>query len=70
MKKATEVEALGKLITVSLKMNNMFTKRKTEWFSEKVLGNQVKWKYLKYGIRKYTINFSKKLTKNAHKKNR
>ena len=39
-------------------------------FSEKILGNQVKWKYLKNSIRKYTINFSKKLTKTAYKKNR
>ena len=29
----------------------------------------VKWEYLKYNIRKYTINFSKQLAKTTNKKN-
>ena len=37
-------------------------------FNKNVLDDQVKWKYLKYNIRKYTINFSKKLAKNTNKK--
>ena len=39
-----------------------------ELFNENVLDDQVKWEYLKYNIRKYTINFSKKLAKNTNKK--
>ena len=39
-----------------------------ELFNENILDDQVKWEYLKYNIRKYTINFSKKLAKNATKK--
>ena len=37
-------------------------------FNENVLDDQVKWEHLKYNIRKYTINFSKKLAKNTNKK--
>ena len=39
-----------------------------ELFNENILDDQVKWEYLKYNIRKYTINFSKKLAKNTNKK--
>ena len=39
-----------------------------ELFNEKVLDDQVKSEYLKYNIRKYTINFSKKTAKNTNKK--
>ena len=39
-----------------------------ELFNESILGDQVKWEYLKYNIRKYTINFAKNLAKNANKK--
>ena len=39
-----------------------------ELFSENILDDQVKWEYLKYNIRKYTINFSKKLAKSTNKK--
>ena len=35
-----------------------------ELFNENVLDDQVKWEYLKYNIRKYTIKFSKELAKN------
>ena len=38
-----------------------------ELFNENILDDQVKWEYLKYNIRKYTINFSKKLAKNTNK---
>ena len=40
-----------------------------ELFNENILDDQVKWVYLKYNIRMYTIKFSKKLTKNTKKKN-
>ena len=39
-----------------------------ELFNENVLDDQVKCEYLKYSIRKYTINFSKKLAKTQIKK--
>ena len=39
-----------------------------ELFNENILDDQVKWEYLKYHIRKYTVNFSKKLAKNTNKK--
>ena len=42
----------------SLKMKN----------NEDILDDHVKWEYLKYNIRKYTINFSKKTSKNTNKK--
>ena len=45
----------------------MFTRQKKtisdtlkELFNENILNDQVKWEYLKYSIRKFTINFSKK----------
>ena len=40
----------------------------SELFNENILDDQVKWEYLIYNIRKYTINFSKKLAKNSNKK--
>ena len=39
-----------------------------ELFNENILDDQVKWEYLKYNIRKYNINFSKKLVKSTSKK--
>ena len=33
-----------------------------------MLDDQVKWEYLNHNIRKYTINFSKKLAKSTSKK--
>ena len=39
-----------------------------ELFNENILDDQVKWKYLKYNIRKYTISISKKLAKSTNKK--
>ena len=35
-----------------------------ELFNANILDDQVKYEYLKYNIRKYTINFSKKLDEN------
>ena len=37
-------------------------------FNENILDDQVKWEYLKYNIRKYSINFPEKLVKNTDKK--
>ena len=42
----------------------------TELFNENIMDDQVKWEYLKYNIRKCTINFSGKPAKNTNKKNR
>ena len=39
-----------------------------ELFIENILDYQVKWEYFNYNIRKYTINFPKKLAKNKTKK--
>ena len=39
-----------------------------ELFNKNILDDQVKWGYLKYHIRKYTISLSKKLAKNKNKK--
>ena len=39
-----------------------------ELFNENILDDQVKWEYLKYNVRNYTINFSKKLARNTNKK--
>ena len=70
MKKAIEVEAYGNLITAWLKMLNIFFGWKqfvldtlNELLNENILDNQVIWEYLKYNIRKFTIKFSKELTK-------
>ena len=38
------------------------------FFNKNILDDQVKWGYLKYHIRKYTISLSKKLAKNKNKK--
>ena len=35
-----------------------------ELFNANILDDQLKYEYLKYNIRKYTINFSKKLDEN------
>ena len=74
MKKAIEVEAFGNLMTTWLKKKNIFFRWKknildtlNEVFNEKILDDQVKWEYLKYNIRKYTIKFSKELAKNTNK---
>ena len=37
-------------------------------FNKNILVDQVYWENLKYNIRKYTINFSRKLEKNTNKK--
>ena len=39
-----------------------------DFFNENILDDQVKWEYLKYNIRKNTINFSKKTSKKTNKK--
>ena len=39
-----------------------------ELFNENILDDQVKWEHLKYNIRKYTFNISKKLGKNTNTK--
>ena len=52
------VDQMKKFVSVTL----------NELFNENILNDQVKWEYLKYNIRKYTINFSKKLAKNTNKK--
>ena len=74
MKKAIEVEAFGNLMTTWLKKKNIFFRWKknildtlNEVFNEKILDDQVKWEYLKYNIRKYTIKFSKELAKITNK---
>ena len=73
--KNEETDAFRNLRTAWLKTKNMFTIWKkiisdtlNELSNENILDDQVKWKYLKYHIRKYTINFSKKLAKNTNKK--
>ena len=49
-------------------MKNFISDTLNELFNENVLDDKVKWEYLKYNIRKDTINFSKKLPKNTNKK--
>ena len=39
-----------------------------EFFNENILDDHVKSEYLKYNIRKYTINFSKKSAKSTNEK--
>ena len=39
-----------------------------ELFNENIRDDQVKWEYLKYNVRNYTINFPKKLARNTNKK--
>ena len=51
-------------------MEKFISDNLTELFNENILDGQVKWEYLKYNVRRYTINFSKKLTKNTNKKTR
>ena len=49
-------------------MKKFLSNTLNELFNENILDDQVKWKYLKYNIRKYTISISKKLAKSANKK--
>ena len=51
-----------------LQMKTFILDTLNELFNEKILDDQVKWEYLKYNIRKYSIKFSKKLAKSAKKK--
>ena len=44
-------------------MKKLISDTLNDFFNENILYDQVKREYLKYSIRKYTINFSKKLTK-------
>ena len=39
-----------------------------ELINENISDDKVKWEYLKYNIRKYAMNFFKKLAKNTNKK--
>ena len=39
-----------------------------ELINENISDDKVKWEYLKYNIRKYTMNVFKKLAKNTNKK--
>ena len=39
-----------------------------ELINENISDDKVKWEYLKYNIRKYTMNFFKKLAKNTNKR--
>ena len=75
MKKAIEVEVYGNLNNSLIEnkeyvyqMKKFISDTLNELFNENILDDQVKWEYLKYNIRKYTINFSKKLAKNTNKK--
>ena len=51
-----------------LQMKKLILYSLIELFNANILDDQVKWEYLKYNIRKYTINFSKRLAKNTNKK--
>ena len=50
-----------------LQMKKFILDTLNELFTENILHDQVKWEYLKYNIRKYTIKFSKELAKNTNK---
>ena len=50
-----------------LQMKKIILDTLNELFTENILDDQVKWEYLKYNIRKYTIKFSKELAKNTNK---
>ena len=50
-----------------IQMKKIILDTLNELFNENILDDQVKWEYLKYNIRKYTIKFSKKLAKNTNK---
>ena len=50
-----------------LQMKKFILDTLNELFTENILDDQVKWEYLKYNIRKYTIKFSKELAKNTNK---
>ena len=49
-------------------MKKLISDTLNELFNENILGDQVKWKHLEYNIRKYIINFFKKLVKTVNKK--
>ena len=51
-----------------LQMEKIILDTLNELFNEKILDDQVKQEHLKYNIRRYTINVSKKLTKNTNEK--
>ena len=51
-----------------LQMKKFILDTLNELFNENIIDDQVKWEYLKYNIRNYTIKFSKKLAKNTKKK--
>ena len=50
-----------------LQMKKFILDTLNELFNENILDDQVKWEYLKYNIRKYTIKFSKELAKSTNK---
>ena len=50
-----------------LQMKKFILDTLNELFTENILDDQVKWEYLKYNIRKYTIKFSKELAKTQTK---
>ena len=50
------------------KLKKFISDTVNELFNENALDDQVKWEYLKHNVRKYTINFSKKLVKDTNKK--
>ena len=50
-----------------LQMKKFILDTLNELFTENILDDQVKWEYLKYNIRKYTIKFSKELAKITNK---
>ena len=50
-----------------LQMKKFILDTLNELFTENILDDQVKWEYLKYNIRNYTIRFSKELAKNKNK---
>ena len=50
-----------------LQMKKIILDTLNELFNEDSLNDQAKWKYLKYNIKKYTINLSKKLARTTMK---
>ena len=72
MKKGIEVEAFNNSLIKNEdyvhQIRKLILDTLNELFNEHILDDQVKWEYSKYNIRKYIINFSKNLAKNANKK--
>ena len=72
MKKGIEVEAFNNSLIKNEEYVHQIRKlildTLNELFNEHILDDQVKWEYSKSNIRKYIINFSKNLAKNANKK--